>query len=572
MKRRSFFKTAAAAALGGAMGTAHGENQRMRIDSQRLDHRNQNRSTVAACQGMVCTSQPLASLAGLDVLRAGGSAVDAAIAANAMLSLVEAVNCGPGGDLFAIVWDEKNKKLHGLNASGRSPYDWNLKDALGLGLKSINPYSPLSWSVPGCVSGWSALHKKFGQLAWKEIFAPTLRYAREGYALSPLIATSFGFNPEKHGTLIETYWKGGREPAFGDVCTNTQLADFYELLLRDGVDSFYQGEIGERIAAFSKANGGRFSLRDFKDHTADWIDPVSTSYRGYDVWELPPNGQGIAALQILNMLERFDIAALPPNSAEQLHLFLEAKKLAYEDRAVYYADMEKADVPVEWLISKDYGRERAKAIDPKRAAQSVKPGQQLDKSDTVYLTVADKDGNMVSLIQSTYHGWGSHIVPDKLGFALQNRGELFALDENHRNRLEAHKRPFHTIIPAFVTQNGAPAFSFGVMGGDFQPQGHAQVLMNWIDHGMSPQQAGDQPRVEHGGSSTPTGRVMRGGGSVRCERFIPDDVRSALEDLGHEVRKGNGAFGGYQAIARLDEPLRYFGGTDARKDGAAMGY
>jgi len=364
----------------------------------------------------------------------------------------------------------------------------------------------------------------------------------------------------------------GHAPRFGDIFSNPDLADFYEILLRDGLRSFYEGEPAERIVKFSETNGGRFSLADFKDHRADWIDPVSTSYRGFDVWELPPNGQGIAVLQILNMLEQFDIAALPPNSAQQLHLFIEAKKLAYEDRAVYYADMEKADVPLSWLISKEYGKQRAKLINPKCATDNVAPGQLLDRGDTVYLTAADAEGNMISLIQSTYHGWGSHIVPDRLGFSIQNRGELFALDPKHRNRLEPHKRPFHTIIPAFVTKNGAPIFSFGVMGGDFQPQGHVQVLMNLIDFGMSPQQAGDQPRVEHSGSSTPTGSKMRQGGTVRFECNIPDMVITELSAMGHKIASTVGAFGGYQGIWREDQPLRYYGGSDPRKDGAAIGY
>ncbi len=580
MKRRTFLRlggwaTGGAWLAGTANRIADGavtRNGNMDIERELLKHRNQNRSTVAACHGMVCTSQPLASVAGLDVLKQGGSAVDAAIAANAMLSLVEPMNCGPGGDLFAIVWDEQGKKLHGLNASGRSPYDWSLADAEKLGLKEIPAYEPLAWSVPGCVSGWEALHTRFGKLGLDKLLGPTIQYAREGFPLSPIIARGWGINPKRNPTLAACFLNNGRRPLFGDIVKNPQLADFLEILLRDGLDAFYRGEVAERIVAFSKANGGRFSMRDFEDHRADWVAPVSAGYRGYDVWELPPNGQGIAALQILNMLEQFDIPSMAPNSAEQLHLFIEAKKLAYEDRAVYYADMDKADVPVEWLISKDYAKERARRIDPKRAAKNVDPGQFTDKSDTIYLTAADKDGNMVSLIQSTYHGWGSHIVPDGLGFSLQNRGELFALDPNHRNRLEPHKRPFHTIIPAFVTRDGNPVYSFGVMGGDFQPQGHAQVMMNWIDFGMSPQQAGEQPRVSHDGSSTPTGGKMRGSGIVQCERHIPEDVRQALRGMGHSVGRGDGCFGGYQAIARLDEALRYFGGSDPRKDGMALGY
>lgn len=579
MKRRTFLHGTASIACAGLWGMASGlaasetgPSGGMRIDAGRLKNRNQNRSTVACTHGLVCASQPLAAEAGVEVLKSGGSAIDAAIAANAMLSLVEPMNCGPGGDLFAIVWDEKSRKLHGLNASGRSSYAWGLQDALGLGLKDIPAYTPLAWSIPGCVSGWQALHERFGRSKLDAILGPAIRYAREGFPVTPIIADDWGFDPGKSPSLAETFAPDGKTPVFGAIFRNPDLADFFEALLRDGLNTFYRGSIAERIVKFSDANGGRFARRDFEDHTADWVDPVSTGYRGYDVYELPPNGQGISALQILNMLETFDIASLPPNSAEQLHLFIEAKKLAYEDRAVYYADRDKADVPVDWLISKDYGRERAKKIDPKRAAQDVGPGQFAPKSDTIYLTAADKDGNMISLIQSIYHGWGSHYVPDRLGFALQNRGELFALDPNHRNKLEPHKRPFHTIIPAFVLKEGQPAFSFGVMGGDFQPQGHTQVLMNWIDYGMSPQQAGEQPRVEHAGSSTPTGHRMQGGGRVACELLIPEATRAQLAAMGHQVAEGNDVFGGYQSIARLDEPLRYFGGSDPRKDGAAIGY
>ena len=520
---------------------------------------------------MVCTSQPLASNAGLDILKAGGNAIDAAVCVNALLSLVEPMNCGPGGDLFAIVWFEKDRRLYGLNASGRSPYDWSLDAAGKLGVKTIPAYSPLAWSVPGCVSGWAALLDRFGGLGLAQLLEPTLHYAREGFPVSPIIAHDWPFDAGKFPTLAQTFMPAGRAPRFGDLVKNPELGRFYETLAKDGADAFYQGEIAERIVAFSQANGGRFSLRDFRDHEATWVDPVSTHYRGYDVWEIPPNGQGIATLQILNILEPFDIAALGPNSAQHLHLFIEAKKLAFEDRAVYYADMDFADVPLGWLISKEYGRERAKRIDPRRASEKVSPGTP-DTSDTIYMTTADKEGNMVSLIQSTYHGWGSHIIPDGLGFPIQNRGMSFSLDPNHRNRLEPHKRPFHTIIPAFVTRKGHPVFAFGVMGGDFQPQGQSQVLMDLIDFGMSPQQAGDQPRVEHDGSSTPTGHTMRGGGLVRFERGFAEATRRALADMGHHVNPKVGAFGGYQGIWREEDPRRYFGGSDPRKDGCAIGY
>ncbi len=361
----------------------------------------------------------------------------------------------------------------------------------------------------------------------------------------------------------------GKPLRFGDIFRNTRLARFFEIIARDGAEAFYQGQIAERIVKFSQANGGRFSMRDFRDHTSNWVDPVSTNYRGYDVWELPPNGQGIAALQMLNILEHFDIASMKPNSAEHLHLFIEAKKLAFEDRAVYYADMDFAEVPLKILISKEYAKERVKLINPKRAAQQVEPGRLKGSSDTVYLTTADKDGNMVSLIQSIYYQWGSRFV--LMGFCLQNRGQLFSLNPNHLNTLEPHKRPFHTIIPAFLTKNGKPVFSFGVMGGDFQPQGHVQVLMNIIDFGYSPQQAGEQPRVRHFESSTPTGHKMAGGGLVAFERHISENVKLKLANMGHKVTPEVGTFGGYQGIWRQG-PRRYFGASDPRKDGCAVGY
>ncbi|MBX3178487.1 MAG: gamma-glutamyltransferase [Candidatus Hydrogenedentes bacterium] len=584
MNRRTFLQGVGAAASAGIglagcatipttpTGAAPDLGAGMRVDPTRLAHRNQNRSTVACTGGIACTSQPLASLAAADVLREGGNAVDAAIAANALLSLVEPMNCGPGGDLFAIVWIEADRKLYALNASGRSPHAWNLDEARKHDLTRIPPYSPLSWTVPGCVSGWQALHERFGSRPPARLFAPTIEYARNGFPVSPIIARDWGrMKPDEFPSLATAFAPGGKPPAFGNIYASPDLANFYEILLRDGLAAFYQGEIAERIVRFSEAQGGYFARRDFADHQATWVEPVSTSYRGYDVWEIPPNGQGISVLQMLNMLEHFDVAALEPNSPAHLHLFLEAKKLAFEDRAVYYADMDRADVPLEWLISKEYGAQRAQLIHPRRASKRVAPGE-FDASDTIYLTTADASGNMVSLIQSTYYGWGSHLVPDGLGFPLQNRGCAFALDPNHRNRLESHKRPFHTIIPAFVTRQGAPVFSFGVMGGAFQPQGHTQLLMNLIDFRMSPQQAGEQPRIEHNGSSDPDGTRIEKSGTVKAERHIPEKTLAALRRRGHDVTEDIGAFGGYQGIWREENPRRYFGGTDPRKDGCAIGY
>ena len=573
MRRRAFLRLAgssgvlSAAALGGLSGAT-----KVPLDRSRLSRRNQNRSTVVARDGMVCTSQPLASVVGLDILKAGGSAVDAAIAANTMLSLVEPMMCGPGGDLFAIVWNGKQQKLFGLNASGRSPYDWDLQRAEDMGLKEIPTDSPLSWSVPGCVSGWSALHERFGKLPFARLVKPTIRYAREGFGVTPVIGRLWaGLKNDKPG-LLSTFRPDGGPVQFGTVFRNRDLAGFFETIAREGPQAFYEGEIAERIVRFSREHGGRFSMRDFRDHRADWVEPVSTRYRGHDVWELPPNGQGIAVLQMLNLLEHFDIGSMQPNSAEHLHLLIEAKKLAFEDRAVYYADMDFADVPLRQLISKDYAAERVKLIDPGRAAQHVEPGRLKGSSDTVYLTAADGEGNMVSLIQSIYYAWGSGYVPEGMGFCLQNRGQLFALDPDHLNRLEPHKRPFHTIIPAFVTKNGRPLLSFGVMGGAFQPQGQIQVLMNMIDFRMSPQQAGDQPRICHFESSEPTGTRMTDGGSVGFERGISEETKLKLAYMGHRLRSGIGEWGGYQAIRREDAPRRYYGASDPRKDGCAVGF
>jgi gamma-glutamyltranspeptidase/glutathione hydrolase len=583
MDRRTFFKSTAATAAAAAAsvlgaGAAHalesnptGEGRAAERDAAEKA-RNRNRSTVVSRHGMVCSSQHLATMAGIDVLKAGGNAIDAAVCANAMLGLVEPMNCGIGGDLFAIVWIEKDKKLYGLNASGRSPYEWNLDEAAKLNLKSIPGESALAWNVPGCVSGWGALLERFGTRSLGQLLDPAIRYAREGFPVTGIVAADWAVGP-KYESLCKIFMPGGNAPKFGEIFTNPALADTLESIGKGGPRSFYEGEIADKIVAANREGGGRMSKKDFVDHQPEWVEPVSTTYRGYHVWEIPPNGQGISALQMLNMLEQFDIASLEPNSAEQLHLFIEAKKLAFEDRAVYYADPKLADVPIAWLIGKEYGKQRAALIDPAKAAQNVTCGKVEGAKETIYMTAADGEGNMISLIQSIYARWGSKIVPGGLGFSMQNRGLSFSLNPAHRNKLEPHKRPFHTIIPAFVTREGAPKFSFGVMGGDFQPQGHVQVLMNILDYGMSPQQAGDQPRAEHDGSSTPMDYVMKASGGVNLEMGIPDAVGAKLTEMGHNVTKvADEAFGGYQGIWREENPLRYYGGSDPRKDGCAFGY
>jgi gamma-glutamyltranspeptidase / glutathione hydrolase len=538
----------------------------------------QSRSAVTARQGIVCTSQPLATLAGLDVLRAGGTAADAAIAANAVLGLVEPMSCGIGGDLFAIYWDAKTQKLYGLNASGRSPYALNRTVFREAGLSEIPDEGPLSWSVPGCVSGWDELRQRFGTLPFERLLAPAIDHAEQGFPVSEIIARSWQASApslKRFPDSAATYLPGGRAPREGELFRNPRLAASYRAIASEGAAAFYRGPIGARIVEFSQANGGYFAARDFEEHTSDWIDPVSTAYRGYDVWELPPNGQGIAALQMLNLLEPYDLRSLGFGSAEYLHLLIEAKKLAFADRARFYADPQVERVPVDRLISKAYAEERGKLIDRQRAATDVPHGDpKLVHGDTVYLTVVDKDRNCCSLIQSIYYGFGSQIVPGDVGFALQNRGALFALDDTHPNRLEPHKRPFQTIIPAMVTREGRPWLTFGVMGGDFQPQGHVQVLVNMLDFGMNVQEAGDAARVQHTGSATPTGLPMDSdGGLVSVESGISDAAIAGLRARGHQVQRGGGGGpGGYQGI-RIDwDHGTLQGGTDPRKDGCALGY
>ena len=576
MNRRKFLKAAGAApaVLATAPTAALATGTRPFLDAGQLYRRNAHRSTVACQNGIVCASQPLATLVGIDILKAGGSCVDAAIATNAMLGLTEPGSDGIGGDLFAIVWSAQDQRLFGLNASGRAPYAWNLEKARALGLSRIPRESPLSWTVPGCVSGWAMLSERFGRLGLARCLEPAIDYAEQGFPLSPVIATTqFGnWTAERFPHLAAVYHPQGRIPRFGDVFSNPLLGRSYRQIAEGGAAAFYEGEIAERIVAKSTELDGHMALRDLAAHTANWVEPVTSSYRGFDVWELPPNGQGIAALQMLNILEHFEIAGLEHNSAEHLHLFVEAKRLAFEDRARHYADPAFADVPVEWLISKDYAAERAKLIDPESVGQPVMPGDPELDSDTIYMTAADGEGNMISLIQSVYSNFGSAICPDGVGFAIQNRGQAFSLDPDHANRLEPHKRPFHTIIPAFVTEAGRPLLSFGVMGGDFQPQGHVQVLMNLIDFRMSPQQAGDQPRVRHIGHSSPWLGHSDAAGELMFEHDLSDAVKVRLAELGHRVSPTTGAHGGYQAIWRTDDPLVYFGGSDPRKDGAAMGY
>ncbi len=535
-----------------------------------------SRSEVIATQGMAATSHPLATQVALDTLKAGGSAVDAAIAANAALGLMEPTGCGIGGDLYAIVWDAEKQELTGLNASGRSPELMTLDYFRENDLDSIPPYGPLPVSVPGAVDGWFELHERYGRLSMEQVLSPAIRYAENGFPVTELIAYYMRLSQnrfEDYPGFRETYMPDGETPDKGDVFRNPDLAKTYRLIAERGRDVFYRGEIAQAIDALMQEQGGLLRFEDMAAHTSDWVAPVSTNYRGWDVYELPPNGQGIAALQILNILEAYDVSSMGFGSAEYVHTFIEAKKLAYEDRARFYADMDFVDVPVEWLISKDYADQRRKLIDPQKASTALPAGDEaLEDGDTIYLTVADSDGNMVSLIQSNYRGMGSGMIPGGYGFMLQDRAELFSLEEGHANVVAPGKRPFHTIIPAFVMKDGEPLMSFGVMGGSMQPQGHVQIIVNMLDFGMNLQEAGDAARVRHGGSSQPTGEKMTDGGTVYLESGYPDSLRQELESMGHAVSESKGSFGGYQAIYRDSEQGVYYGASEVRKDGHAAGY
>jgi gamma-glutamyltranspeptidase / glutathione hydrolase len=532
------------------------------------------RSEVIAQYGMAATSQPLATQVAIDILKAGGNAIDAAIAANAVLGLVEPTGNGIGGDLFAIIWDAGSGQLYGLNASGRSPYDLTIDYFRENKMDRIPSHGPLPVSVPGCVDGWFELHGKFGKLPMADILKPAISYARYGFPVSELIAYYWERNSkllQKYEGFEEIFMPDGKAPGKGEIFKNPYLASTLEKLATQGRDIFYKGEIAEKIVQYMQRNGGFLSMRDFTDHSSEWVDPVSVNYRGYDVWELPPNGQGIAALQMLSILENFDIGRMGFGSADYMHLFTEAKKLAFEDRAKFYADPAFNDIPVQQLISKEYGKKRSELIRMDRAAQTYPPGIPGQPS-TIYLTTADSEGNMVSLIQSNYRGMGSGMTPGQLGFVLQDRGEMFSLEDGHFNVYEPHKRPFNTIIPAFITKDGQPFLSFGVMGGPMQPQGHVQIVCNIIDFGMNIQEAGDAPRMQHLNSSEPTGEKMTDGGILTIETgFSWETIRELLQK-GHTIQYDLGGYGGYQAIKYDPVNKVYYGASESRKDGHAAGY
>ena len=534
------------------------------------------RSEVMALEAMAATSQPLATQAALEIMRAGGNAIDAAIAANAVLGLVEPTGNGIGGDLFAIVWDAGSEELHGLNASGRSPRSLSREWFVENGYESIPAHGPLPVTVPGTVDGWFELHDRFGSLPMERILAPAIRYAREGFPVTELIAYYWGRSVpilERWPGFTEQMTIDGRAPREGEVWRNENLANTLERIAREGRDVFYRGDIARTIGTYMQENGGFLSYEDMAAHRSEWVEPVGTEYRNVTLWELPPNTQGIAANQILEILEGFDLAGHGFGSYEHVHLFTEAKKLVFEDRAKYYADMDFCDVPLDGLVSPEYAAARRGLIDPERAARTVDAGNPaLYEGDTIYLATADGEGNMVSLIQSNYRGMGSGMTPPGLGFVLQDRGELFSLEEGHCNAFEPAKRPFHTIIPAFLTLGGEPWIAFGVMGGAMQPQGHAQIVMNLVDFGMNLQEAGDAPRIHHTGSSEPTGETMESGGILNLETGFDYEVVRALMGAGHRIQFARGPYGGYQAVMRDPETGVLIGASESRKDGQAAGF
>ncbi len=535
------------------------------------------RSMTVARHGMVAAAHPLAVLIGVETLKKGGSAVDAAIAVNAALALLEPVSCGLGGDLFALVYDPATGKLVGLNGSGRAPKALRRELVPPAPDGTIPLHSPYAWTVPGCVDGWFELHQRFGRLPIGELLAPTIAYAREGVPVPQVIAGAWARAAhvfrEKPG-FAEVFLPGGRAPGEGELFRNPALARTLQLLADKGRKAFYQGEIAEQIVAFSRQHGGFLSLADLAEHRSQWVEPIATTYRGHTVWELPPNSQGPAALQMLNILENFDLRAMGRDNPDFWHVLVEAKKLAFADRARYYADPEFSRVPLDKLLAKDYAARQAAQIHMRRASLTdAAEDPRLAEGDTTFLVTADASGMMVALIQSNYTGFGSGYVIPSLGFGLQNRGALFSLQPGHANVLVPGKRPFHTIIPAFLGKEGKPLMAFGVMGGDMQPQGHVQIVVNIVDFGMNLQEAGDAPRFYHTGSSEPTGTVMRDGGRLSLESGVPTDVRQELVRRGHRLVGATGTvFGGYQAILRDPVTSVYFGASESRKDGLALGF
>ena len=556
-----------------------------------------SRSPVFARNGLAATAHPLASQIAVDILKAGGSAVDAAIAANAALGLMEPTGNGIGGDLFAIVWDPEQGRLFGYNGSGRSPSNQTLSELreridtlkregkLDPDYQGIPSHGSLPVTVPGTVDGWFALHERWGSLPMASVLAPAIRYAEEGFPMTPVIAAGFAANLarfKERAPMIEEldnamalYFPRGVAPAQGEVFSNPDLAETLSVLAREGRDSFYSGSLSEKLAAYFSEIGAPLTAADLSAHQGQWVEPRGVDYHGVTLWELPPNGQGFAALMMLNILKQTDVRDYERGSAALFHLLVEAKRLAFEAMAQTFADPDFAEIPLDYLLSDDFAADQYARIDAKRVLAPAALAPTLEgEGDTTYLTVADSSGMMVSLIQSNYRGMGSGLVPTGLGFMLQDRGELFSLDPNHPNVYAPGKRPFHTIIPAFVTRDGKPWMSFGLMGGGMQPQGHVQVLINMVDFGMNVQEAGDAARFLHDGGASPEGGAPTRYGTLYLEPGVPSGTLEVLRTQGHhvEVNDGGVMFGGYQAIQRDQKTGVYAGATEMRKDGTVAGW
>ena len=541
------------------------------------------RSEIIAQRGMVATSQPLATQVGLQILKNGGNAIDAAIAANAAIGLMEPTGNGIGGDLFAIIWHQDTNRLYALNASGRSPlgldYD-NLIEILESKEETkIPPYDLLSISVPGAVDGWFSMHKKFGSLPFNEILEEPIWYAENGFPVSEAISSSWQSSARwlknQPGSFLETFTIDGKGPKKGQIFKNKDLANTFRLLAKEGNDAFYKGEIAEKIDVWMKKNGGYLRYEDFANHESEWVEPQTVNYRGYDIFQVGGNVQGTAVLQMLNILEGFNLNELGFSSAETLHLLIESKKIVFEDRAKHYADPTFHDIPYEILLSKQYGEIR-RALITDTARVDISTGVDvLEDGDTIYLTTADQYGNMVSLIQSNFRGMGTGFVVPGTGFSFQNRGELFSLDPMHPNVYEPGKRPFHTIIPGFIMKDGKPFMTLGNMGGAYQPLGHVSLITNIIDFGMNLQESGDALRWNHSGSTQPTDSLQSNPisvGIVGIETSIDPLVVKKLEKMGHKIIVGNGFFGRFQAIMKDPDTGVYYGASESRVDGQAAGY
>jgi gamma-glutamyltranspeptidase/glutathione hydrolase len=543
----------------------------------------QTRSEVIGQRGMVATSQPLATQVGLQILKNGGNAIDAAIGANAAMGLMEPTGNGIGGDLFAIIWHADSGQLYALNASGRSPlglsYDRLMEILEEKGEDDIPALDLLSISVPGAIDGWFEMHDRFGSASMEEILAEPIWYAENGFPVSEAISASWKRSApwlsRQPGAFKETFTFDGRGPEKGEIFKNPDLGNTFRLLATQGRDAFYRGEITENIDAWMKENDGYLRYEDFDKHTSTWVEPQTVNYRGYDVYQVGGNVQGTAVLQMLNILEGYDLSETGFATAETFHLMIEAKKLAFEDRAKHYVDEDFYDIPYEILLSKEYAEERRSLIGDRARADLTTGVDVLEDGDTIYLTTADKDGNMVSLIQSNFRGMGTGFVVPGTGFSFQNRGELFSLDPNHPNRYEPDKRPFHTIIPGFIMKDGEPFMTLGNMGGAYQPMGHVSLITNVIDFGMNMQQAGDALRWTHRGSTQPTDGLddtLTSVGQVSIESSVDPQVVRDLRAMGHRIQVGNSFFGRFQAIMRDLNNGVYYGASEARVDGQAAGY